>query len=108
MSYFATIGLVLSQKGEQKLKRRIASLTKEEAAIAHSFLKYADQKKTYRKTDAKLFIWNAVKENPDFDLFFGRLVGSLPYEDYKLMRIGDALDDSMEHYCPAKHIELIS
>ena len=96
MGYYATIGLVLSKDGEQQLKARISSLTKEQATIAHSYMKYVDQKKTHRKTGAKLFIWNAVKEGSDFDLFFGNLVRSLPYDAYKMVRIGDALDDSIE------------
>ncbi|MBP3730008.1 MAG: hypothetical protein J6I40_00885 [Mailhella sp.] len=96
MSYYVTSGLVLSKDGDQALRARIASLSKDQAAIANSFLKYPDQKKTHRKTGAKLLIWNAAREGPNFDLFFGRLVGLLPYEDYKLLRIGDALDDSME------------
>ena len=96
MGYYATIGLVLSKDGEQQLKARISSLTKEQADTANSFLKYADQKKTHRKTGAKMFIWNAVKEGDDFSLFFRRVIRSLPYEAYKLLRIGDSLDDNLE------------
>ena len=96
MAYYATIGLVLSKEGDQNLKARIASLSKEQAAVANSFLKYPDHKKTHRKTGARLFLWNSVKEDPDFTLFFDKLIGSLPYDEYRLLRIGDALDDSME------------
>lgn len=96
MSYYATLGLILSKEGDRQLKARLSSLPKKDAAIANALLRYADQRKTHRKTGAKLFIWNTVKEDDDFNKFFGRLIGSLPFDEYRLLRIGDALDDSME------------
>ncbi|MBP3729927.1 MAG: hypothetical protein J6I40_00480 [Mailhella sp.] len=96
MGYYATIGLVLSKEGDRQLKAGIALLTKEQAAVAQNYLRYPDLKKTHRKTGARLFIWNSVKEGPDFVMFFDKLLRSLPFESYKLIRIGDALDDSME------------
>ncbi|MBP3730871.1 MAG: hypothetical protein J6I40_05295 [Mailhella sp.] len=92
MDYFTTIGLVLSKEGELALRARITSLPKDQAAVAYSYMKYPDQKKTHRKSGAKLMIWNAVRESPDFDLFFGRLIRSLPYDDYNnLIFLGGTL-----------------